>query len=170
MRNIHCKSNVLLNNLCFIKYLLGCRFVYILRRSFIILMDVSTFPENFDLEEFVEAFVSEALSLFDGYVERIDLDEFYNEIFAVVSRRSDIPVEMVRHLHNCFHWEFFCKKNNSPFEYHQPSTSEEKSYVGCTRKIKEEDKRYLSKRILNNYRDFLEARFREARKPTQAAS
>lgn len=74
-------------------------------------MDKIKFPKTFCLEDFAESFVLNAVEIVRGE-EKVSSANFYDTIFARLSREYNISVESVKHLHHSFHWGLFCENKD----------------------------------------------------------
>ena len=114
--------------------------------------------KNFDLEKFVETYISNALELAKVSM-RVSLSQesFYQGIFYSVARDMAMEEEQVTYLHHAFHWYLFNRNSESLLEVSRPKTNKEAAVVKLREGIGV-DEEALVKGVLKEYRDRLEQR------------
>ena len=106
---------------------------------------------NFDLEYFTDLYVDTALKIAK---EPISLDKFDRDIRKNISEKLNISVQDLGWLHQPFHWAFFLKKNDSPFELQGDYM------VRLKKKVYPETKSKMVDYILTNSRSLLEEKIK----------
>jgi len=71
-------------------------------------ISLKKFPADFSLDDFVRAYVEEAIL---AARENPNSDDFDNQVYSRVSARTGVSPKAVTYLSHPFHWEFFCYSN-----------------------------------------------------------
>ncbi len=115
---------------------------------------------NLDPESFTDIYFGVALESVRVNVLPT-LDDFYEDIYGKVSKRTGIPREGIKYLHHAFHWVLFLR-DYSPLE-----TTSPREVNGLTRvrlKSNPLEKSELVSRLLGEHGIWLEERMKKLSK------
>jgi hypothetical protein len=110
-----------------------------------------------NLESFVGSYVEEALKLAQNNLYP-SLESFDKSLRKSLSDKFKIDEEVILYIHHSFHWEFFLKNNNSPFEFLSSNKKGEVARVKLKRKVFFNDYVEIKQYILKNYRSYISER------------
>ncbi|HUS48735.1 MAG TPA: hypothetical protein VMZ91_01090 [Candidatus Paceibacterota bacterium] len=115
--------------------------------------------KNFDLEKFVETYISNALELAKVSM-RVSLSQesFYQGIFYSVAKDMAMEEEQVTYLHHAFHWYLFNRNSESLLESTMLATNKEVPIVQLRKR--RVNIMNLTEGFLKTYSGYLEQRVR----------